>query len=308
MLPLAKRALSPEEVEQRREAAKARWAKFKTGAAVVAGTAALAPLAAMGGNRLLLHGVLNYMGAGGKKISTRGTSSMGVRDLWRARSSIPDHVRDIIRRPTAEGKTPTGKELRRQFARDSFWGRERMIVTGDKGKVLANAKGNALAVQLDPRQQKVFEDSIKTQDKLKTFHNHAVDTVPSPPDARLSMGLNLARRDAGKKPASNYVYSHGQTKGGKTRTRITRFDETPIGDKIAQDTGPVTPFSNQGTRHITEPQYNYSEEDWHQAAKSPKFLERKSDSFKPYKSSQYYRTKTVEKLQTGLPLAKALIV
>lgn len=313
MLPLAKRKagtpLSEEERQQRRDAAKSRWANAaKVGAAVA--TVVGAPLVIAGsiysGNRA----IANLAFRNSRNATTRGTTHLGLKDLWRARGQLGDHLRDMWNNPTAVGKTPSRKEIRRQFARSSFWGNERVIATGDGGKVIVNTAGGPTAVQLSPDDMINLRYAANGYRNLRVMHNHPLDSPPSLSDMKMAMGLNAQRHGAGKSPASNVVYSYGNDKiTGKTRVRVTRHDEMPlvhrVSRKVEAGADPI-----QAWKEDVNSLENFSEQEFISSSKGPFWRIHPSD---PKKNSEMngafrYRTKAVSKAHAGLPMAKGVLI
>ncbi|MGG5810922.1 hypothetical protein [Falsiroseomonas sp. CW058] len=188
----------------------------------VAGVAAGMKAAGLVGRHALLWGGMKALNAGAGSDLTRGTSTIGAREILRHARDIPAHLRDVVTNPVSVGKKPTGKQLRRQFARDSLRARERMVVTDRDGRVTREVRGGAFGVGA-PEDMDFLERQAALGRIGRIYHNHPVDTVPSTPDID-----NIGRYLRGKSPdgrePTNIVYGYGRTGEGKTRVRISRFD------------------------------------------------------------------------------------
>lgn len=313
MLPLAKRKagspLSEEELEQRREAAKSRWstaAKVGLGLATVAAAPLIAAGAVYTGNRAA-HAAAMRAGGYAPGHTNRGASHLGLRSLWRARSEIPTHIKEMITNPTAEGKKPTGKEIRRRLARASFWGNEHAIITGDNGKVIVNKTGSINSVNLTDKSP-LIDRALATERRARFYHNHPTDTPPSPADSITALGMNYKRHVAGKSPVSNYVHSYGETWDGRTRARITRYDDTPIFNRVLDDVKAGKPVQDSFAAHTQHPKTNITEAEW-ERAKEVQFKPNAAGGFDHAHNKQFkYRTKAVTKVHAGLPLAKGILL
>lgn len=228
----------------------------------------------------------------------RGTKPLGLKNLWASRGEFGAHIGDLWRRPTAVGRTPSRKEIRRALARSSMASHERLILTGDDGRVLVNAKGSGSAVAGTPKMMEAIERAIKGQKRVRTFHNHPVDTVPSNPDARFADMLRQEREaathgDKSYRDIAHYVYSNSRlVPSGKTRTRVTRYNEAgdymPLKMKVAD-------------KDIKTPRLDVDlleEKDWLSTTRS----------LGARQSNSRYRTKAIEKLAKrtpGTPLSEA---
>ena len=188
------------------------------------------------------------------------------------------HMSDLVRRPTRVGGKPTGKQIRRQFLRDAVATRERMIATDKDGRVIVNAKGGAMGVSITKKQQEKLLLAAGNGNLGRVMHNHPGDTVPSTPDAKFESALDAmntygrgaATHDRGR--GYSLVYGIGQTKDGKVRTRITRYDAG--GHEIDKQ-------PRKGAIKASTKGGNYVEADWLAARK---------------RGVSRYRTKAVEKL------------
>ena len=186
-------------------------------------------LAALVGPRAFRQGELSAATA----TVARGTGVLNVKSAARSWRDLGAHAADIVTQPTAVGKVPTGKQLRRQFARDSFIARERLIAVGHDGKVLTSLRGQATSVGggTSARARKKSQDAmnqLKSGNVARTYHNHPVDAVPSEGDRRMADRIARHLAQYGKRPTTEYVYGISRVKGGanhgKTRVRLTRYD------------------------------------------------------------------------------------
>jgi hypothetical protein len=109
---LAKRrsgsALTSAEHQQRVDAARSKkgdgsWS-WGTKLGLAAGAAAAWPVVEYAGRRLVLRNALAHVSNELGHDGGRGTSQMGARTVWRHRSEIPEHIRDMMSDPTAVGK------------------------------------------------------------------------------------------------------------------------------------------------------------------------------------------------------------
>ncbi len=137
--------------------------------------------------------------------------------LVRNRKELRAHASDLINRPVAIGKSPTGKQLRRHFARQSYLGREASVLTDERRKVISMTTGTSGSVDM-----KTEEHSLTP--RLRRYHNHPVDFVPSSNDRFSAQYLDEKRLARNLKPSTNIIYGHGTTSAGRTRVRVTRHD------------------------------------------------------------------------------------
>ena len=199
---------------------------FGRRAAIVAGVVGAGILARKVGNwqqrRDFMSRVAKPLqGMGGKY--DRNSEMLGLRHLGRAKfRDVVAHAKDVFTDPTAVGKTPSRKELRRQFTRDSFRQRERVIVTDKDGKVAVNSLGDATGVGINRHQSNAIQDMLVGGRFGRTFHNHpGLDLPPSPQDWVTQRKFNQGSRDfyhGDIQPAVVYGTSGG--KGGKLRTSV----------------------------------------------------------------------------------------
>lgn len=189
------------------------------GAAV--GVAAMAPRA---NRQLKLHGVIGALARLGHPADVNGTKGPNIYQALRHIQHVPDHLRDLVTKPTAMGKKPTGKQIRRQLARDSFMSRERLIITDPDRRVVLNQKGTSTQVEVDTERL----DRLAARGKVaRMIHNHTRDTPPSTPDVLIANQVTIMTNANGHPPPTNLVYATSRTPGGKTRTRVMRYDLAP---------------------------------------------------------------------------------
>ena len=163
-------------------------------------------------------------------LDVRNTKVLNTASLIRGWRHLGNHAVDIVTNPTGAGKRPTGKQIRRQFARDAFMARERTITVGRDGKVRQSIRGTATAgVRIDDPKLAAYATDAEAGNVGRMYHNHPVDAAPSLQDAEVHLNLKEMARAHGRSAPVTHVYGFGRVatgaKAGKTRVRVTRFDD-----------------------------------------------------------------------------------
>ncbi len=156
------------------------------------------------------------------------TEPLTIGSALRQPAELVDHAKDIVSGNTRIGGKPTGKQLRRQFGRDSFMGRERAIVLDREGTVVQSIKGKATSVGRNRRQSIEMVDLLTTGRARRIYHNHPLQGDPSGADAHVAHVYGRIARHSGQPEPVQYVYSFGRRPDGKTALQLYRFDAGPL--------------------------------------------------------------------------------
>lgn len=123
------------------------------------------------------------------------------------------HARDLWTKPTAVGKTPSRKEIRRQMLRSSMLGHERGIYLDPQGVVRFNRRGGPSSISVPGT----------TVDEMTArggtfFHNHPSYRPPSAPDLNAAKIFPKLRQR---------IYSHVGPQGERGAS-VTAFGRRPM--------------------------------------------------------------------------------